>query len=235
MHRFFVPAGAVDGERGRVTGEQARQIAAVLRLGAGERVVLVHDGEEVEIALEHVARTEAWGRVTGRRSSAAEPRIALTLGLPLLRGDHSEAALAAAVQLGASRIVPFSSARSVVRELPSARRGRWERIARESAEVARRGRVPEIGPAVGWRELIQAVARPVLVAWEEARSPLLRDALPAVDGLSIVVGPEGGLARDEVDLALGGGAAIVSLGRRVLRAEVAVVAAVAQIMGTLDR
>ncbi len=234
MHRFFVPADAIEGERGRVVGDQAHQIATVLRLGAGEHVVLVHDGEEVEVALEHVARTEAWGRVTRRRPAAAEPRVALTLALPLLKGDHSEPALAAAVQLGASRVVPFSSARSVVRELPSARRGRWERIARESAEVARRGRVPEIGPALEWRALIPALDPPVLVAWEEARTPLLRDALPHVDRLSLVVGPEGGLGRDEVDLARGQGAAVVSLGRRVLRAEVATVAAVAQIMGALD-
>ncbi|MFN2519524.1 MAG: 16S rRNA (uracil(1498)-N(3))-methyltransferase [Candidatus Limnocylindria bacterium] len=235
MHRFFVAAGAVEGERGRIVGEQARQVATVLRLGAGEHVVLVQDGEEVEIALEHVARTEAWGRVMSRRRAETEPRIALTVALPLLKGDHSEQALAAAVQLGASRVVPFSSARSVVRELPPARRTRLERIARESAEVARRGRVPEIGPALEWADLLPALDPPVLVAWEEARTPLLRDALPRGDRLSLVVGPEGGLGQDEVDLARRQGAQVVSLGRRVLRAEVAVVAAVAQLVGALDR
>ena len=207
----------------------------MLRLGAGEHVVLVHDGEEVEIELEHIARAEAWGRVTARRRAEAEPRIALTVALPLLKGDHSERALAAAVQLGAARVVPFTSARSVVRDLPPARRGRLERIARESAEVARRGRVPDIGPALEWGELVPALDPPVVLAWEEARAPLLRDALPKADRLSLVVGPEGGLGRDEVDLAREQGATVVSLGRRVLRAEVAVVAAVAQVMGTLER
>ena len=61
-------------------------------------------------------------------------------------------------QLGVSRIVPFTSARSVVRSLSDAKRGRWERIAREAAETARRGRVPSIEPARAWSDLFAALA-----------------------------------------------------------------------------
>ncbi|TME70158.1 MAG: RsmE family RNA methyltransferase, partial [Chloroflexi bacterium] len=85
--------------------------------------------------------------VRERGFTSAEPTVALTLALPVLRGDHDEEVVEAVTQLGVSRIVPFTSARSVVRSLSEAKRRRWERIAREAAETARRGRVPTIDPA----------------------------------------------------------------------------------------
>ena len=103
----------------------------------------------------------------------------ITLGLPLLRGDHSEEVIEAVTQLGVLRIAPFFSARSVVRALPDAKRRRWERIAREAAETARRGRVPEIEPARTWDQLLAALHAPVLVAWEREAGMRVRYAIAA--------------------------------------------------------
>jgi 16S rRNA (uracil1498-N3)-methyltransferase len=228
MHRFFVDPGAIRGDEAELTGAQARQIASVLRLGTGDEIALLLNGTEHVVALGQVSATRVRGHVRETRIASGEPRVPLTLGLPLLRGDHSEEIIEAVTQLGVSRIVPFVSSRSVVRSLPDARRRRWERIAREAAETARRGRVPEIGEARAWAELLSSLRAPVLVAWEREVAMRVRYAIPAdVVTLSVVIGPEGGLSEDEVMLARKRGAVTVSLGARNLRSETAAVALVA--------
>jgi len=231
MHRFFVSPEMLRSDRMTLTGPQARQIATVLRLRAGDEIALVADGAEAVVALEIVRPTSVTGTVRERGFTAGEPTVALTLALPVLRGDHDEEVIEAVAQLGVSRIVPFTSVRSVVRSLNDARRARWERIAREAAETARRGRVPSIEPARAWADLFATLPTPVFVAWENERRVRLRDAMPqSARALSIVIGPEGGIADDEITLARDRGATIVSLGARNLRSETAAIAAVTLIM-----
>jgi 16S rRNA (uracil1498-N3)-methyltransferase len=234
MHRFFVAPEALRADRVTLTGAQARQIATVLRLRAGDEIVLVADGAEAVVGLETVRPASVTAVVRERGFTSAEPTLALTLALPVLRGDHDEEVVEAVTQLGASRIVPFTSARSVVRSLSDAKRSRWERIAREAAETARRGRIPSIEPAHAWNELFGALPPPVFVAWESERRVRLRDALPqTARALSLVIGPEGGIADDEIAIAREHGAISVSLGGRNLRSETAAIAAVAIVMDRL--
>lgn len=235
MHRFFVSPETLGSDRVTLTGPQARQIATVLRLRAGEEIALVADGAEAVVELESVRPTSVTAVVRERGFAAAEPTLVLTLALPVLRGDHDEEVVEAVAQLGVSRIVPFTSARSVVRSLSEAKRARWERIALEAAETARRGRVPSIERARAWADLYSALPTPVFVAWESERRVRLRDALPrTARALSIVIGPEGGLADDEIALARERGAVTVSLGARNLRSETAAIAAVALVVDILS-
>jgi len=235
VHRFFVAPETLRADRVTLTGAQARQIATVLRLRAGDEIALVADGAEAVVALETVRPASVTAVVRERGFTPAEPTVALTLALPVLRGDHDEEVVEAVTQLGVSRIVPFTSARSVARSLSDAKRSRWERIAREAAETARRGRIPSIEPAVSWSELFSLLPAPVLVAWESERRMRLRDAVPqSARALSLVIGPEGGIAEDEIALARGRGAVTVSLGGRNLRSETAAIAAVALAMDRLS-
>lgn len=234
MHRFFVAPETLRADRVTLTGAQARQIASVLRLRPGDEVALVADGAEAVVALEAVRPASVTAVVRERGFVSAEPTVALTLALPVLRGDRDEEVVEAVTQLGVARIVPFTSARSVARRLSDARRSRWERIAREAAETARRGRVPSIEPLRAWTVLFAALTAPVFIAWEEERRTRLRDALPqSARALSLVIGPEGGIGEDEIALAREHGAVIVSLGARTLRSETAAVTAVALVMDRL--
>jgi len=235
VHRFFVAPEALRADRVTLTGPQARQIATVLRLRAGDEVALVADGAEAVVALEVVRPTTVTAVVRERGFAAAEPTVELTLALPVLRGDHDEEVVEAVTQLGVSRIVPFTSARSIVRSLSEAKRSRWVRIAREAAETARRGRVPSIEPVRSWGDLFAVLPAPVLVAWESERRARVRDALPQnASAVSLVIGPEGGIASDEIALARERGAVTVSLGGRNLRSETAAIAAVALVMDRLQ-
>jgi 16S rRNA (uracil1498-N3)-methyltransferase len=235
VHRFIVRAALLNEDAVVLDGSHARQIALVLRMKTGDEITLVAGGFEARAVLETVEPDRVVARIRERGGASTESRVALTLGLPLLRGDHSEEVVEAVTQLGVARVLPYVSTRSVARALGDAKRLRWERIARESAETARRGQAPAIGTLRTWDELFGVLPRPVLVAWEGEHELRLRDAIPHdVTELSVVVGPEGGLSDQEIDVARENGATVVSLGRRNLRAETAAIAAVAITMDALD-
>jgi len=220
-------------ERAFLTGDQARQIATVLRLNPGERVVLVAGGTEHEVELQAVAPAQVTGKVVARRAANTELAFALTLAIPVLKGDRSEEIVEATTQLGVGRFVPFTSERSVVRELTRAKRDRWAKIAREAAETSHRGAVPSIDALVPWPALLPTLDRPV-VLWEEATEPQLAKVLGGGD-VALVIGPEGGLTADEIAAARTRGATVASLGRRIMRAETAAIGAVAMVVGARDR
>ena len=232
-HRFFVEEDV--GEQVVLRGEQAHQIANVLRLKAGDHIALVRNDVESQVVIQSVDVSEVRGRCIAKRQVDAEPRVRLTLALPILKGDRTEEIIEAVTQLGVSRIVPFVSTRSVVRSLPDAKRERWTRVAREAAETARRGRVPAIDEPREWDRLFAVLDAPVFVAWESEVLLKLQNAVAATERLSLVIGPEGGLSMEEIAIARGHDAVTVSLGPRNLRSETAAIAAVAQVMASLER
>ena len=231
-HRFFVDEDIADAVVLR--GEQAHQIANVLRLKVGDEITLVRNGLESNVVIEDVGADQVRGRCVSKRPVDAEPRVRLTLALPILRGDRTEEVIEGVTQLGVSRIVPFVSSRSVVRSLPDAKRERWTRVAREAAETARRGRIPGIDQPREWERLFDTLDAPVLVAWESEVLVKLQDAVTNTAELSLVIGPEGGLSMEEIALAKEHEAVTVSLGPRNLRTETAAIAAVAQTIAFLE-
>lgn len=231
-HRFFVDEDVA--EEVVLGGEQAHQIANVLRLGPGDHIMLVRNDVESLVAIQSVDAGQVRGRCLSKRAVGTEPRVRLSVALPILRGDRTEEVIEAVTQLGVSRIVPFVSERSVVRSLADSKRERWARVAREAAETARRGRIPTIDEPRKWDQLFDALDAPVLVAWESEVLVKLHDAVPNTGQLSLVIGPEGGLSMEEIALAKEHEAVTVSLGPRNLRSEIAAIAAVAQVMAILD-
>jgi 16S rRNA (uracil1498-N3)-methyltransferase len=237
-YRFFVDPGALrDGRLRLEDAELAHQIGAVLRLGPGERVVLL-DGEgwQYVVLLERVDRRGALEGAVERREPAegAEPRTDLTLYLPLIRPERFEWALQKGAELGVSAFVPTVCARGIAEGGPAARKlERWRKILREAAEQARRGRLPSLEPPLPFAEACSRAAAtgPALLLWEQGGAQSLRAVLRGHDirPRSILSGPEGGLSEEERRAADEHGIIAVSLGPRTLRAETAPIVAASAI------
>jgi 16S rRNA (uracil1498-N3)-methyltransferase len=235
MVRLLHPVPAPDAAALDVTGAGWHYLVRVLRLAPGDALE-VFDGA----GSRWPARVEALDAEAGRarlslgaRQEAPPPlRLALLQGLP--KGDKLELVLQKATELGATTLAPVETARAVVKltqDKAAERTKRWARIVEEAARQCRRSDVPEV---LAPRPLLEAArALPpgtrLLVLDEEARAvPLshaVADALAAP--LALVVGPEGGLAREEVEALVSLGARPVTLGARILRTETAALAALA--------
>lgn len=237
MQRFFVTATIRTGRDVLITGDQAHQIARVLKLHAGEEIVLVPVGQTGDAAGEWRVRLDAvepravHGVITAARATLPEPRCAVTLCVAPLKGERFDWLVQKATELGVTVIQPVLTARTVrrVRGEESGALARWRRIATEAAEQSGRGIVPKVQTPVPL--LAVAASGRALIAHEgiegnAALTPLTAlgpDATAAI----LFIGPEGGFAADEVAVVQAHyGATVVSLGPRVLRAETAAITAV---------
>jgi 16S rRNA (uracil1498-N3)-methyltransferase len=243
MHRFFVPPEWINGRQVTLSEDTAHQIRHVLRMGAGDRVIVLDDsGWEREVELSHVGQNVAMGYVVAERLAAGEPRTRISLYQGVLKAQKLEWVLQKGTELGLVEFVPLVCERSVVGDLEDVDRklGRWQRIIREAAEQSRRGRQPVLRPAMLFTQACQRAMRSgglSLVPWEEEKAAGLKLALSAESGggkrpfsLSLFIGPEGGLTLDEIKVARSYQVQPVSLGPRILRAETAGLVAAAAIL-----
>lgn len=237
MHRFFVAERAVPGDALTFRAGMVRQMTRVLRLGPGARVVAVDpDGWELTVEINRVRGREVEGLVVARERPRREPVVQVTVAQGLPRGEKFDLVVQKCTEIGATAILPVIASRSVGRlegkEGP--RRERWQRIAREAAEQAGRTVIPEVGPICTLAEAVERLAAADLfvVPWEEESARGLRSLLRGTGqprSVGVLIGPEGGLAPEEVELARRHGALPVTLGPRLLRTETAGLVALAMI------
>ena len=228
MRRFAItPERVVDG---RVTFDalETRHLARVLRLRPGDTVVASDGaGHDYTVRLEAV-QPRASGVVVGVAEGAGDSPLAVTLVQGLPKGDKLETIVRAATELGVARIVPAIAARTVVRladRQAVARLGRWQRVAREAAKQCGRRMVPDVAPPRPLEACLDEArdADLALCLWEGGAPPLGAALAEAKRPRRVVVlvGPEGGLDRREVDAARAHGWHVVGLGARILRTETA--------------
>ena len=225
LHRFFVTPDAMDGERFPLPVAVERQVRSVLRLGDGDRLVLLPgDGTEALCRLEGGACV-----VVERRPVTGEPRHRLSVVQALLKGDALEDVVRHATEVGVADFRLVVTERCVAREVSPARLERLRAIAREAAEQSERGIVPPVQAPVALRDVLDPGS---VLLYERNEGPRLA-GLDAPRG--VVIGPEGGFSRAEVVAAANAGMTIAGLGPRILRAQTVAVAAAAVILsGTGD-
>ncbi len=161
-------------------------------------------------------------------ASDANPRTVLEVWVPLLKGGRTDDVVRQLTELGAARIIPYASERSVARVEPSkaaGRRERWRSIAAEATRQCGRSDLPQIPEEAPLSGLPRPVDRPGVFFWEEGGPPAaetLEQAVARSPGvLSILTGPEGGLSPEEARTLELRGWRPASLGSRILRADTA--------------
>jgi 16S rRNA (uracil1498-N3)-methyltransferase len=164
--------------------------------------------------------------------TSVEPLVHTTILASLIRFERFEWMLEKATELGVERVVPVQAERSErgLEQAAGKRLSRWNRIVREASEQSRRARLPEIGDPVPLAQALKIEGAYHYVL-EEAEAPPIGSVLPVHrqpgDSVVLLIGPEGGWTDRERELIAAAGWRSVSLGREILRAETAVLAALA--------
>ncbi len=180
--------------------------------------------------IEGASKGRLEARVLSRRTvEPTSPPVTVVQALP--KSDRSELAVELATEAGADAFVAWQSERCVARWDGQAKveKGlrRWEAVARSAARQSRRPYVPAVTSLVSTPELVAAVGATtaagavVLVLHESANQPLTDVGLERATGVTLVVGPEGGISDDEVAALSAAGATVVRLGPTVLRTSTA--------------
>ncbi len=235
MARFFLPRRAIRDGWAELTGREFHHLRHVLRLCPGDRVCLFDgEGGTYRGVVEHFSPSAAYIRLLDT-SLASPPPFSLILAQGLLKGPKMDLVIEKATELGVRHIVPFLSSQTTAALPPNRkeeRLARWQRISLSAAKQSGRSDLPQIREPVLFRDLPSLFSQdlPKLLFWEKEEQTLLKDIVPCLPpppALLLAIGPEGGFSLEEVHLAREWGFLLVGLGRRILRAETASIAAVA--------
>ncbi len=229
--RFLVEPADLREGKAWIRGAEHRHLAKVLRLGAGDPVVVFDGrGRGFHARLESVEPSAALAVLGEPESTDVEPRLALTVMASILHGERMESVVEKVTEIGAARIVPVIAERCVVKAPKGAwaRLDRLRRIAVSAAKQSGRLVVPEVTEPLRLDEALrfqgdagERALKVFLAAGGEAPASLVADPPPRE--AAVLVGPEGGWTSEEKESAAEAGWRRVGLGATTLRADTAAI------------
>jgi 16S rRNA (uracil1498-N3)-methyltransferase len=234
MPRFFVPAKNIRGGQGFLEGPELVHLRRVLRLKAGDHIIVFSAADqEHEAVIAQLSEERCEFEILRSWRAATESSFRVTLAVGLTKGDKMDFVVEKATELGAQAIVPFASEFSVPRldeSKVAARIARWNKIALSAVKQCGRTHPPEIYSLSSFDALMKAEWNDSLKLffWERERAQSLqamREKSKQAQAALIVIGPEGGFSDGETGLAENHGFERVHLGPRILRAETAAIVA----------
>ena len=231
MYHFFINQDQVEDDHIRIIGPDVNHIKNVLRMGAGEEV-LISNGVDKDYLCEvtSVTSQEVTARILTVEEGGRElpARITLFQGLP--KGDKMELIIQKAVELGAYEIVPVETKRTVVKldkKKEEAKLRRWNAVSESAAKQSKRLIVPEVTGVKSLKETLVFSKEfdVTVIPFENAKGmertrEILSQVKPGMN-VGIFIGPEGGFEDSEIELSESFGAKTVTLGKRILRTETA--------------
>ena len=249
MHRFYVDNLSELNKSVTIEGEDVNHIKNVLRLTVGDSIT-VSDGSsrDYECVIASISDVVTADIVDIHDCNAELPvKLRLFQGVP--KADKFELIIQKAVELGAAEIIPVMMERTVVKlddKKQDKKLERYRKIAEAAAKQSRRGIIPEVSSYISFKNAVKTlteaddkVKRLILVPYESAEGmDYARNIIASAceyDEIDIFIGPEGGFADSEIELAKQNGASIISLGNRILRTETAGLAILSILGFTLDR
>ncbi len=221
MHRFFVPQEQIPV----IIGSDAHQIKDVLRMQPGDKLELLDgSGKIYTVKISETKKDKVICEIISERSEPKEQKVSVTIAQCLPKAKKMDLIIQKCTELGVNKIIPTLSERSIAK---GEKLERWKKIAKEAAEQSGRTTVPEITPLMKFDDLLTLGKEYdlAIIPWELEQKTSLKKIIsnsPAPNPLSLIlIGPEGGFSKEEVDRAIFSGFKTITLGKNILRTETA--------------
>ncbi|TAL41231.1 MAG: 16S rRNA (uracil(1498)-N(3))-methyltransferase [Salinibacterium sp.] len=226
------------GDRVSIVGAEARHAVTVSRLAVGESIAIGNgDGLVLQGTITVTEHERLEIEVTSAMTTARSTP-AIFLAQALAKGDRDELAIQAATELGIDGVIPWAAARSISRwegAKIAKGRDRWAAVVREATKQSMRAWMPEVLELASTKQLARLAETTRMLVLEPTAPSALSALEPDGRDIVLVVGPEGGIAPQELDVFTAAGASTVRLGAEVLRTSTAGPAAIAVLSVKLGR
>ncbi len=234
MPRFFVADNQITENKIEIIGEDVNHIKNVLRAKIGEEIQVCNKNQmkEYTCKIERLEQEKIICNIQKISENETESNINVTIFQGLPKSDKMELIIQKSVELGVFDITPVEMKRCVVKLTEKDKNKkieRWQKISEVAAKQCERGVIPKINEISNIKNIcnICEVYDIVLVAYEKEQKNTLKQELIKLKEqnldkairIGIVIGPEGGLEEQEVEMLKQAGAKIVTLGKRILRTE----------------
>ena len=239
MTRIFLSTEQLTSDEIVITGNNARHLALVLRINAGESFeALDGEGYKYRCTVKTSHKKEVVAEIIHKEPCSVESPISITLAQGMARGEKMDHIIQKSTELGVSKIIPVITERSQVRNTNKLER--WRKIAASASQQSGRDKIPELLEPQELKQLLTPPDIPLtkgrekegslkLILSETYKEQNLKKILKAeksIKQILLLIGPEGGFSKEEITRSVENGFLEVSLGPRILRTETAPIAVI---------
>lgn len=235
MPKFFVESKQIKDNKIIIIGQDVNHIKNVLRKTIGSSIEICDkdDSKNFLAEIKSIDTDIIECIIIEEIKTNAESNVFINVFQGLPKSDKMELIIQKSIELGASKITPVTMKRCVVKlsEKDGEKKiARWQKISEVASKQCGRNIIPQIDNICSIKDVCNEISEydAVWVAYENEKNNKLKSELQELKNspkkdlkVAIVIGPEGGIEPDEIENLKTNGAAIISLGDRILRTETA--------------
>jgi 16S rRNA (uracil1498-N3)-methyltransferase len=244
MQKFFVKENQIKDDKIEITGTDVNHIINVLRMRK-EDVVQINNLSTSENYIAEIieySKERILCKIIEKLDAKSETKIDIDLYQGLPKADKMELIIQKTTEIGVKKIIPVSMERSIVKlnEKDSNKKiERWQKIAEVAAKQSKRDIIPKIEKLMNINNVCDNIKNYdlFLIAYEDEHQNKLKEILNKnknVSKVGVIVGPEGGFDKSEIEKLTSEGAIAVTLGNRILRTETAPIVILSNIVYELE-
>jgi 16S rRNA (uracil1498-N3)-methyltransferase len=236
--RVFVPSENIRDNNAVIHGSDVNYLKNAMRLKPGDEITVI-DGKNREFSSKIISleKSSVNAKLIAEKLPAIGSKIKVAIAQGLPKNPKMDLIIQKATELGASKIIPVMTERSIMKiaeEKAGVKVSRWQRIAKEAAEQSGRSNMPTIDGITDFDAILRSRNEydKCIMLWELEKEMTLKKFLQknsAIKKLLVLIGPEGGFSRREAEHAKEKGFITVSIGSRILRTETAPLAVLSMI------
>ena len=247
MQKFFVEENQIENDKINIIGEDVKHISNVLRMQKGEQI-LIGSKETLETYLteiEQIEKEKVVAKIIEKLDTQTESNVEIDLYQGLTKADKMELIIQKTTEIGISKVIPVDMVRCIVKlDEKDAKKKieRWQKVAEGAAKQSKRSKIPEIKNKIKIKDLENIISQydAFIVAYEEENEITLKQELKKLREqekykIGILVGPEGGITKEEIEKLTSYNAKVVTLGKRILRTETAPIVLTSNIIYELEK
>lgn len=249
MPKFFVKQEQVEQEKIKIIGQDVNHIKNVLRKEIGNEITICNatTGQDYLCEISELSEEQIDCKIKQILENSNESNIKVTIMQGLPKADKMELIIQKAVELGVYEITPIDMKRCIVKlkgKDENKKIERWQKISEVASKQCGRNIIPKINSLVTLKNICNIFDKYdiVLVAYENEKETTLKEELKKIKEkyekeeikIAIVIGPEGGIAEEEVKMLQQSGANTITLGKRILRTETVALNVLSVIMYELE-
>lgn len=254
MPKFFVKQEQINGDIIIIQGQDVNHIKKVLRAKIGDELQICNsqNGENFLCDIKEIENEKILCKIKQKIEEKVESNIEVTVFQGLPKADKMEYIIQKSVELGVYDITPVEMKRCVVKldeKDKNKKQLRWQKISEVAAKQCGRDIIPQINKIINIKNICELIKKYdiVLVAYENEKQNILKEQLNLIKEkmeklksdelikIGIVIGPEGGLEEQDVEILKENGAKIITLGKRILRTETVALNVLSVIMYELEK
>jgi len=232
LRKFFVRENQINNEIITILDEDVNHIKNVLRLNLGEKIQIcnIENSKNYVCKILEITSKSVVCEILEEVQAIAEGNVELHIFQGLPKADKMELIIQKGTELGVFEFVPVSFKRSIVKISPKDEKkkiDRWNKISEVAAKQSKRDIVPKVRNIENIKNICNEIKDYdiVLLAYELEENSYIREELLKIKNtkenykIAVIIGPEGGIEKEEVEVLKKAGAKVISLGKRILRTE----------------